>query len=88
MLTPPAHAGHKGNPAAQAIDTVTKQPPKRKVAPSREKKVTRTIMAILVAFVVTWTPYHVMVLLNTFCSSCVPNVLWTIGYWLLLHQQH
>ncbi|XP_056137949.1 muscarinic acetylcholine receptor M2-like [Lampris incognitus] len=54
----------------------------RKSASSREKKVTRTIMAILVAFVVTWTPYNVMVLINTFCSACIPNSLWTIGYWL------
>ncbi|KAG9342688.1 hypothetical protein JZ751_016125 [Albula glossodonta] len=71
------------NPIAHMIVKMTKQPPKmRKAAPSREKKVTRTIMAILVAFVVTWTPYNVMVLINTFCSSCVPNAVWTIGYWL------
>ncbi|XP_008302801.1 muscarinic acetylcholine receptor M2-like [Stegastes partitus] len=55
---------------------------KRRGISSREKKVTRTIMAILVAFVATWTPYNVMVLINTFCSVCIPNTLWTIGYWL------
>ncbi|XP_026032885.1 muscarinic acetylcholine receptor M2-like [Astatotilapia calliptera] len=55
---------------------------KKRGISSREKKVTRTIMAILVAFVVTWTPYNVMVLINTFCSICIPNTLWTIGYWL------
>ncbi|XP_061578084.1 muscarinic acetylcholine receptor M2-like [Cololabis saira] len=55
---------------------------KRKGNSSRERKVTRTIMAILVAFVATWTPYNVMVLINTFCSSCIPSPLWTIGYWL------
>ncbi|XP_044048871.1 muscarinic acetylcholine receptor M2-like [Siniperca chuatsi] len=55
---------------------------KKKGISSREKKVTRTIMAILVAFVVTWTPYNVMVLINTFCSVCIPNSLWIIGYWL------
>ncbi|XP_048865676.1 muscarinic acetylcholine receptor M2a [Brienomyrus brachyistius] len=73
----------KQNLVAQKIVKMTKQPPKKKkTAPSREKKVTRTIMAILVAFVVTWTPYNVMVLINTFCSSCIPNTVWTIGYWL------
>ena len=80
---PPAPVGHKGAPAAHAIVTVTKQLNKRKVASSREKKVTRTIMAILVAFVVTWSPYEVMVLMNAICSNCVPNVWWTIGYWIL-----
>ncbi|KAJ8002978.1 hypothetical protein DPEC_G00164560 [Dallia pectoralis] len=49
---------------------------------SREKKVTRTIMAILVAFVATWTPYNVMVLIHTFCNICIPSSLWTMGYWL------
>ncbi|XP_030621751.1 muscarinic acetylcholine receptor M2 [Chanos chanos] len=49
---------------------------------SRERKVTRTIMAILLAFVITWTPYNVMVVINTFCSDCIPDGLWTMGYWL------
>ncbi|XP_066506061.1 muscarinic acetylcholine receptor M2 [Hoplias malabaricus] len=55
---------------------------KRKSMSSRERKVTRTIMAILVAFVVTWTPYNVMVLINTFCDSCIPDSMWVFGYWL------
>uniref|UniRef100_A0A673JGW9 Muscarinic acetylcholine receptor n=1 Tax=Sinocyclocheilus rhinocerous TaxID=307959 RepID=A0A673JGW9_9TELE len=55
---------------------------KRKSLSLREKKVTRTIMAILVAFAATWTPYNVMVLINTFCSSCIPNKMWIFGYWL------
>ncbi|KAI2648337.1 muscarinic acetylcholine receptor M2-like protein [Labeo rohita] len=55
---------------------------KRKSLSSREKKVTRTIMAILVAFAATWTPYNVMVLINTFCSACIPNTMWIFGYWL------
>lgn len=55
---------------------------KRKSMSSRERKVTRTIMAILVAFAATWTPYNVMVLINTFCSTCIPNTMWIIGYWL------
>ncbi|CAL8339843.1 unnamed protein product [Arctogadus glacialis] len=68
-------AAERQNHVARNIVKMTKQPPtkKRKAPPSREKKVTRTIMAILVAFVATWTPYNVMVLINTFCSSCIPN---------------
>uniref|UniRef100_A0A3Q2EAE1 Muscarinic acetylcholine receptor n=1 Tax=Cyprinodon variegatus TaxID=28743 RepID=A0A3Q2EAE1_CYPVA len=77
-------ATERQNNVARKIVKMTKQPPtkKKKGAPSREKKVTRTIMAILVAFVATWTPYNVMVLINTFCSACIPNTVWTIGYWL------
>ncbi|XP_077178450.1 muscarinic acetylcholine receptor M4 [Paroedura picta] len=54
---------------------------KRQMA-AREKKVTRTIFAILLAFILTWTPYNVMVLINTFCNYCVPDTVWSIGYWL------
>nr|6KP6_A Chain A, Muscarinic acetylcholine receptor M4,GlgA glycogen synthase,Muscarinic acetylcholine receptor M4 [synthetic construct] len=49
---------------------------------ARERKVTRTIFAILLAFILTWTPYNVMVLVNTFCQSCIPDTVWSIGYWL------
>ncbi|XP_062327851.1 muscarinic acetylcholine receptor M4 [Osmerus eperlanus] len=49
---------------------------------AREKKVTKTIFAILLAFILTWTPYNVMVLISTFCQSCVPDTVWAIGYWL------
>lgn len=43
---------------------------------------TKTIFAILLAFIITWTPYNVMVLISTFCQSCVPDTVWAIGYWL------
>uniref|UniRef100_A0A8C3FWM0 Muscarinic acetylcholine receptor n=1 Tax=Chrysemys picta bellii TaxID=8478 RepID=A0A8C3FWM0_CHRPI len=72
----------KQNNVARKIVKMTKQPAKRKPPPSREKKVTRTILAILLAFIITWTPYNVMVLINSFCVSCIPNTVWTIGYWL------
>ncbi|XP_020513110.2 muscarinic acetylcholine receptor M2-like [Labrus bergylta] len=79
-------AADRQRAVARTLLKVTKQNAvarwKKKGISSREKKVTRTIMAILVAFVVTWTPYNVMVLINTFCSVCIPNTLWTIGYWL------
>ncbi|XP_074862909.1 muscarinic acetylcholine receptor M2 [Carettochelys insculpta] len=72
----------KQNSVARKIVKMTKQPAKKKPPPSREKKVTRTILAILLAFIITWTPYNVMVLINSFCISCIPNTVWTIGYWL------
>ncbi|XP_078075422.1 muscarinic acetylcholine receptor M2-like [Mustelus asterias] len=56
---------------------------KKKGAGSREEKVTRTILAILLAFIITWSPYFAMVLINTFCSICVPNTVWITGYWLV-----
>ncbi|KAM4874999.1 muscarinic acetylcholine receptor M2 [Thomomys bottae] len=76
------HGEDKQNMVARKIVKITKQPAKKKPPPSREKKVTRTILAILLAFIITWAPYNVMVLINTFCAPCIPNTVWTIGYWL------
>lgn len=48
----------------------------------KEKKAAQTLSAILLAFIVTWTPYNIMVLVNTFCDECIPGTLWALGYWL------
>ncbi|XP_075426070.1 muscarinic acetylcholine receptor M1 [Ascaphus truei] len=48
----------------------------------KEKKAARTLSAILLAFILTWTPYNIMVLVSTFCDGCVPQALWELGYWL------
>lgn len=47
-----------------------------------EKKAARTLSAILFAFITTWLPYNIMVLVNTFCQDCIPETLWALGYWL------
>ncbi|XP_063172731.1 muscarinic acetylcholine receptor M1-like [Candoia aspera] len=49
---------------------------------AKERKAARTLSAILLAFIVTWTPYNIMVLVSTFCTSCIPEGLWRLGYWL------
>lgn len=48
----------------------------------KEKKAAQTLSAILAAFIVTWTPYNIMVIVNTFCTDCIPETLWALGYWL------
>ncbi|XP_078075424.1 muscarinic acetylcholine receptor M2-like [Mustelus asterias] len=55
---------------------------KKEGAVSREDKVTKTVLAILLAVIITWSPYFIMVLINTFCPICIPDTLWTIGFWL------
>uniref|UniRef100_A0A8C4R9S5 Muscarinic acetylcholine receptor n=1 Tax=Eptatretus burgeri TaxID=7764 RepID=A0A8C4R9S5_EPTBU len=55
---------------------------RRRAVAARERKVTRTILAILLAFIITWTPYNVAVLVNALCHGCVPGGVWTAGYWL------
>uniref|UniRef100_UPI00398F3D01 muscarinic acetylcholine receptor M1-like n=1 Tax=Pristiophorus japonicus TaxID=55135 RepID=UPI00398F3D01 len=48
----------------------------------KEKKAAKTLCAILLAFIITWTPYNIMVLVSAFCNGCVPALLWQLGYWL------
>lgn len=49
---------------------------------ARERRVTRTILAIILVFVLTWTPYNVMAVVAAFCHCRIPDALWSTGYWL------
>uniref|UniRef100_A0A665UMC0 Muscarinic acetylcholine receptor n=1 Tax=Echeneis naucrates TaxID=173247 RepID=A0A665UMC0_ECHNA len=55
---------------------------RRRRVMARERRVTKTIMAILMAFIVTWMPYNIMAVVAAFCHVCVPEGLWSTGYWL------
>ncbi|XP_028286344.1 muscarinic acetylcholine receptor M4 [Parambassis ranga] len=55
---------------------------RRRRVMARERRVTKTILAILLAFILTWTPYNVMAVVAAFCHICIPDILWTTGYWL------
>ncbi|OXU16872.1 hypothetical protein TSAR_003194 [Trichomalopsis sarcophagae] len=49
-----------------------------------EKKAAKTLSAILAAFIITWTPYNILVLLKplTACTGCIPQELWDFFYYL------
>lgn len=49
---------------------------------ARERRVTKTILAIVLAFILTWTPYNILAVIAAFCHVNIPGVLWTTGYWL------
>lgn len=55
---------------------------RRRRVMARERRVTKTILAIVLAFILTWTPYNVLALIATFYQAQIPGVLWTTGYWL------
>ncbi|XP_030611032.1 muscarinic acetylcholine receptor M3 [Archocentrus centrarchus] len=65
--------------ASKAKTEINKRKNERK---ANEKKAARTLSAILFAFITTWLPYNIMVLVNTFCQDCIPETLWALGYWL------
>lgn len=49
-----------------------------------DKKAAKTLSAILLTFIITWTPYNVLVLIKplTACASCIPKQLWDFFYYL------
>ncbi|OQR68484.1 muscarinic acetylcholine receptor DM1-like [Tropilaelaps mercedesae] len=68
----------------------TKKPPKKKrkhQERKQERKAAKTLSAILFAFIVTWTPYNVLVLIKTLSpceddNDCIPQGLWNFAYCL------
>ncbi|XP_048223714.1 LOW QUALITY PROTEIN: muscarinic acetylcholine receptor M3 [Perognathus longimembris pacificus] len=65
-----------------ALKTRSQITKRKRMSLIKEKKAAQTLSAILLAFIVTWTPYNIMVLVNTFCDSCIPKTYWNLGYWL------
>ncbi|XP_049456909.1 muscarinic acetylcholine receptor M3 [Epinephelus fuscoguttatus] len=65
--------------ASRARTQITKR---KRMSLVKEKKAAQTLSAILFAFIITWTPYNIMVLINAFCKVCIPETLWAVGYWL------
>ncbi|KAK7071710.1 Muscarinic acetylcholine receptor M5, partial [Halocaridina rubra] len=62
-----------------------KKKKKKNTEKKQDRKAAKTLSAILLAFIVTWTPYNVLVLLKTVlaCSDdCIPRQLWDFSYYL------
>ncbi|KFV04730.1 Muscarinic acetylcholine receptor M5, partial [Tauraco erythrolophus] len=80
----PCPAALSKDPSIKSMDpNINNQITKRKrMVLIKERKAAQTLSAILLAFIITWTPYNIMVLISTFCSDCIPLTLWHLGYWL------
>ncbi|KAG6440783.1 hypothetical protein O3G_MSEX001533 [Manduca sexta] len=62
---------------------IAKQPKKKKTQEKKqETKAAKTLSAILLSFIITWTPYNILVLLKplTACTKCIPDELWSFFY--------
>lgn len=44
---------------------------RKKIEKKQDQKAAKTLSAILLAFILTWTPYNINVVANTFCENCV-----------------
>ena len=45
----------------------------------QDKKAAKTLSAILLAFIVTWTPYNVFTVVRTFCPTCLHPTIYAVG---------
>jgi len=45
----------------------------------QEQKAAKTLSAILLAFIITWTPYNVFAIVQTFCPDCIHQHLYEFG---------
>ncbi|XP_035520296.1 muscarinic acetylcholine receptor M4 [Morone saxatilis] len=73
---------HRMASAAFSGPSFRSQERRRRRVMAREWRVTKTILAILLAFILTWMPYNIMAVIATFCHDCIPIELWITGYWL------
>ena len=49
-----------------------------------EGRAAKTLSAILMTFIVTWSPYHLFAIMTVFDSSVIPDVLYHIGKFVTL----
>jgi len=45
----------------------------------QENKAAKTLSAILLAFIITWTPYNVFTVISLFCDDCINPMLYAFG---------
>ena len=66
--------------AQQAARLVKKK--KKSQEKRQESKAAKTLTAILLSFIITWTPYNILVLLKPLstCTECIPQELWDFFY--------
>lgn len=83
----PLNAKNIPKPLTMGKGILNKQPNKKKKKLQEKKadrKAAKTLSAILLAFIITWTPYNILVLLKsiTACSWYIPQELWDFFYYL------
>lgn len=69
------------------LTTAAKTPGKKKKKTQEkkaDKKAAKTLSAILLTFIITWTPYNILVLLKpvTATSAHIPSQVWDFFYYL------
>ncbi|XP_037952507.1 muscarinic acetylcholine receptor DM1 isoform X2 [Teleopsis dalmanni] len=69
-------------PLGKATARIAAKKKKKSQEKRQESKAAKTLSAILLSFIITWTPYNILVLIKplTTCSDCIPDELWEFFY--------
>ncbi|KAA0195537.1 hypothetical protein HAZT_HAZT011163 [Hyalella azteca] len=86
-IIPKQLAKNSGSGSSNTGTGTRKKKKKKTSEKKQDRKAAKTLSAILLAFIITWTPYNVMVLINPIlkcgaATDCIPEVLWNFGYYL------
>jgi muscarinic acetylcholine receptor M3 len=80
------HDAQSSLTTCQRINKQQAQTARRKRQESRQdRKAAKTLSAILLAFIVTWTPYSVFTLINVWCNDCINPTLYSFGKFNAAH---
>ncbi|MCL4147884.1 UNVERIFIED_CONTAM: hypothetical protein GTU68_044071, partial [Idotea baltica] len=80
----PKQLAKNQNSGGSGRTATRKKKKKKSTEKKQDRKAAKTLSAILLAFIVTWTPYNVLVLVKTLmsCDDCIPHHLWNFAYYL------
>lgn len=66
-----ANSKTTANQNKQLLTNNNKKLSRKKMEKKQDQKAAKTLSAILLAFIITWTPYNINVVVNTFCNNCL-----------------
>lgn len=79
----PKNIKSQAQSAASADRTPNNKKKKKSTEKRQDTKAARTLSAILLSFILTWTPYNILVLIKPLtndCERCIPQELWDFFY--------
>lgn len=75
-----AKAATEAHIASKVVNKIENQRVRRKRQERRQdRKAAKTLSAILLAFIITWTPYNIFAVVGSFCLTCIHPTVYAFG---------
>lgn len=73
-------AANEAKIASNVVNKIENQRVRRKRQERRQdRKAAKTLSAILLAFIITWTPYNIFAVIGSFCLTCIHPTVYAFG---------